>query len=78
MDDGYIAVLETKGFNPIHAKLIVRDARALHETAPVALTFPPNAKSITLKPFPPWTEKMTGTHIYCYLELLRWLTILLC
>ena len=78
MDDGYIAVLETKGFNPIHAKLIVRDARALHETAPVALAFPPHVKSTALKPFPTWTEKMAGTHICCYLELIRWLTILLC
>jgi hypothetical protein len=75
LDDKYISVLETKGFNPIHAQLIVRDARALHETAPVALASSPKT---ALKPFPPWTEKMTGTHICCYLELLRWLTILLC
>ena len=33
MDDSYHAVLESKGFNPIHARLLVRDARALHETA---------------------------------------------
>ena len=32
MDDSYHAVLESKGFNPIHAILLVRDARALHAT----------------------------------------------
>ena len=29
MDDSYLTVLESKGINPIHAKLIVRDAKAL-------------------------------------------------
>ena len=53
MDDSYIAVLESKGFNSIHAKLIVRDAKALHETAPIVTTSFPPVKSI--KPFPPWT-----------------------
>ena len=76
MDESYLAVLESKGFNPIHAKMLVRDARALHETAPAVTVSPPHVKSI--KPFPPWTERMIGTHICCYLELLRWLTILLC
>ncbi len=57
MDDDYIPVVETKGCNPIHSKLIVRDARALHETAPLALDVSPNVKSTALKPFPPWTEK---------------------
>jgi hypothetical protein len=76
MDDSHHAVLESKGLNPIHAKLIIRDARALHETAPAVAVSPPPVKSI--KPFPPWTERMIGTHICCYLELLRWLTILLC
>ena len=76
MDESYLAVLESKGANHIHAKMLVRDARALHETAPVVTISPPHVKSI--KPFPPWTERMIGTHICCYLELLRWLTILLC
>ena len=76
MTDEYEAVLESKGLNPIHAKLIVRDARALHEIAPAVTISPQPVKSI--KPFPPLTERMTGTHICCYLELHRWITILLC
>lgn len=76
LDDSYLAVLESKGINPIHAKMLVRDAKALHETEPIVTASPPPVKSI--KPFPSWTERMTGTHICCYLELLRWLTILLC
>ena len=51
MTDDYVDILESKGFNPIHARLIVRDARALHEIAPV--TFPPPETSKALKPFPP-------------------------
>ena len=73
LDDSYLPALESKGINPIHAKMLVRDARALHAPAPAVITSPPPAKSI--KPFPPWTKRMTGTHICCYLELLRWLTI---
>jgi len=29
MDDSYLAVLESKGINSIHAKLLIRDARAI-------------------------------------------------
>ena len=76
LDDSYLPVLESKGINPIHAKMLVRDARALHAPATDVTASPPPVKSI--KPFPPWTERTTGTHICCYLELLRWLTILLC
>ncbi len=77
MNDDYASVLESKGFNLIHAKLIVRDARALHETAPAVNASPPPVISTAPKPFSPWTGRMTGTQICCYLELLRWLTILL-
>ena len=76
MTDDYVDILESKGFNPIHTRLIVRDARALHEIATV--TSPPAETSKVIKPFPPWTEIMTGTHICCPHELLRWLAILLC
>ena len=56
MDDSYICVLETNGFNPIHAKLIVRDSRALHETVtrlPLSHSLFPRMSSRRLKPFPP-------------------------
>ena len=78
MTDAYVDVLESKGFNPIHARLIVRDARALHETATAMPDSPPAVKSKAPKPSPPWTERMTGTHICCPHKLIRWLAILLC
>ncbi len=52
MTDDYVAVLEGKGFNPIHSRLIVRDARALHETETAMPDSPPAVKSKTNLPGP--------------------------
>ena len=75
------AQLEALGILAIHAKMIIRDARAIHhkELAPIPLpAVPADPKE---KSWPPWTERMTvnaNQHQCSHNELLRWLTGLLC
>ena len=73
--------------NLIMAKQLVLEGRALHPRHELADNKPPRVDNTSrpavtskaLKPFPPWPERLTGTHICCpHLLLLRWLAILLC
>ena len=60
------------------AKRLLNEALALHPRNELVPSTSPPVTATSIKPFPPWTERMTGTHICCYHELLRWLTTLLC
>ena len=66
------------GILTAHANMMIRDAGALHPTQTGYGPSLPSVAQKTLKPFPTWTERLVGTHICCYHELLRWLTVLLC
>jgi len=79
--EGAHAQLEALGILAIHAKMIIRDARALHyqALAPIPIQSPAVHADPKEKSWPTWTERMITTSHQCsYNELLRWLTALLC
>ena len=73
-----ISDLTSIGMTVIHAKMLIKDARA-HFPSPKTKSAspPPVTQQHTRKPFLNWTDRMVGTHICTKQELLRWLMALL-
>ena len=73
-----ITDLTSIGVPVIHAKMMIKDAKA-HFPSPKSKSAspPPVTPKPTRKPFLNWSDRMVGTHICTKQELLRWLMALL-
>ena len=73
-----IADLTSIGVPVIHAKMMIKDAKAHFPSPKSKSASPPRVTPTpTRKPFLNWSDRMVGTHICTKQELLRWLMALL-